>query len=191
VSHPFQCRCGAFAGEISPGPVLHAVCYCRDCRAYAIHLGQQAALDGLGGTEVVATQARFVRFTRGTPRLACLSLSERGVLRWYAGCCRTPIANTTRDWRLPYVGFVHTCLQKPLESSFPSVQMHVNTKSAKGEVPVRRMQLFTLLGFMPRLLMARFTGSYRQTPFFTAEGTPVARVEVLTPAERERALAAT
>jgi hypothetical protein len=190
MSHPIRCQCGAFRGEVGSGAsVIHAVCYCKDCRAYAIHLGKpDRVLDAMGGTEVVATQARHVSFTHGAGDLACLSLGPKGVLRWYARCCHTPIANTPRDWRLPYVGFVHSSLAKPLETSFPPVQMHVNTRSAKGKPPAMiGSEALALLGFLPRLIAGRLTGSYRRTPFFSGNGVPVVSVQLLTPAERELA----
>jgi hypothetical protein len=113
--HRFQCQCGTLKGEITqPDKGVRAVCYCRDCQTYAELLGHpQRVLDPLGGTDVVATQARYIRLTSGTEALACLSLSPKGLLRWYAQCCSTPIANTPRNWKLPYVGLVHTCLGHP------------------------------------------------------------------------------
>jgi hypothetical protein len=193
MSHPIQCQCGALTGEVGkPHAAIHAVCYCKDCRAYAIHLGKgDSVLDALGGTDVVATQARYVTITRGIENLACMSLSSKGALRWYAKCCNTPIANTSRDWRMPFVGLVHTGLKKPLERSFPAVQMHLNTGSAKGTPPAMGWSKVTaMLGFMPKLLLARFTGSYRRTPFFTASGAPRVEVEVLSREQREAAKSA-
>lgn len=190
MNHQIQCRCGALSGEVSnTHSAARAVCYCKDCRAYAVHLGQQqSVLDAMGGTEVVATQARYVAFTGGIENLACLSLSKNGLLRWYAKCCNTPIANTPRDWRLPYVGLVHSCLRKPLESSFHPVQMHVNTRSANGSPPsMPWRQASTLLRFVPKIILGRLTGTYRQTPFFSPAGKPIAEVKVLSRAEREKA----
>jgi hypothetical protein len=186
--HRFQCRCGRLQGEIAQTEqAMRAVCYCRDCQAYAHLLGEpQQVLDAHGGTDIVATQSRYVRFTSGAESLACLSLSPRGLLRWYAGCCRTAIANTPRDWKLPYVGMVHSCPGQPqaMEASFPRIHMAVNTKSAQGAPPavsnVRGLPRFARL--MLRLLAARARGSYRQTPFFDANGAPVVEVKV---AQRE------
>jgi hypothetical protein len=85
-----------------------ATCYCRDCQAYAHALGNpESVLDHIGGTDIVATLQQHVTLTRGAESLACLSLSERGILRWYAGCCNTPIANTARSPKMSYVGLVH------------------------------------------------------------------------------------
>ena len=193
MSHRFQCQCGALQGEIGqPERGLRAVCYCGDCQAYAHLLGKpQFVLDPLGGTDVVAIQSRYVSFTTGTQTLACLSLSPRGLLRWYAKCCSTPIANTPRNWKLPYVGLVHTCLRQPepLEQSFPEVQMHVNTGRAKGRPPrvgrVGGMARFA--GLALRLAGSRLNGAYRETPFFDAEGVPIAEVVVAPRAAVEEA----
>lgn len=184
MAHCFQCRCGALKGEVSqPHLAVRAVCYCGHCQAYARLLDSPVpVLDALGGTDVAATQARYVRFTSGEQSLACLSLSPNGLLRWYARCCNTPIANTPRDWRLPYVGLLHTCLAnpEPMERSFPQVQMHVNRASARGKPPVLRLSgMRAMLGLAPRLLAARLTGAYRQSPFFDQQGVPRAEVRVL------------
>lgn len=123
--------------------------------------------------------------------LACVSLSPRGLLRWYAACCGTPIANTPRDWRLPYVGLMHVCLRQPdpLERSFPQVDMRVNTKSAHGAVP-RDTGLAGKLRFLRmvvRLAGMRVTGAYRSTPLFSRSGEPVAAPRVVAREEVEAA----
>ena len=193
MNHRFQCQCGALQGEIGhPSRGLRAVCYCGDCQAYAHVLGQpQRVLDSLGGTDVVATQSKYVRFTSNTQPLACLSLSPRGLLRWYARCCSTPIANTPRNWKLPYVGLVHTCLRQPdpLEQSFPKVRMRVNTKTAKGRPPRgdRLSGMARFAGLALRLTGSRLSGGYRATPFFDAKGVPIAEVVVAPRAAVEEA----
>lgn len=199
-AHRLQCRCGQVTGEVAgTHSALHAVCYCRDCQAYAHHLGQAGAvLDALAGTEVVGTHARNIAFTGGTEHIACVSLTGKGLLRWYARCCSTPLANTGRDWRMPYVGLVHSCLRTPGGETlappvFRSVQMHLETAGAKGGTPPQLgawKQAKALLGFMPRIAASRLTGSYRRTPFFDGAGVPVAAVQVLSPAEHARAMAA-
>jgi hypothetical protein len=193
MNHPFQCRCGALRGEISrPRQGVRAVCYCGDCQTYAHLLGEpQRILDEQGGTDVVATLARNVAFTSDTQMLACLSLSPRGLLRWYARCCGTPIANTPRNWKLPYVGVVHTCLRHPdaVERSFPEVQMRVNRKSAKGEVPhgTRLGGMARFGGLALQLVASRLGGGYHRTPFFDRNGVPVTETVVAPQAEVDAA----
>jgi Family of unknown function (DUF6151) len=116
-----------------------AVCYCKDCQAFAHFLERpdDAVLNELGGTELVATLPRHVHFTQGLEALVCMSLSDRGLLRWYTSCCNTPIGNTPRDFKISYVGLIHSCAAKrdpSLQDSFGPVRMVLRTKSAKGEV---------------------------------------------------------
>jgi hypothetical protein len=176
-------------GEVDePAKGCRGICYCRDCQAYAHALGNASAvLDPLGGTDVVATLPKRVRIATGADALACLSLTDRGMLRWYASCCRTPIANTMSDFRFPYAGLVHSCLGSPdaIEAAFGPVRMRVNTKSARAgnPKPMPLSQAATLARLLPSVLFARLDGSYRTTPFFTRDGRPRAERRVLTPDE--------
>lgn len=180
MTHRIQCTCGQVRGAIvQPRRAMRAVCYCRDCQTYA-HLLRRAdqVLDPAGGTDVIATPASNVVITAGREHLACVSLSPRGLLRWYAACCDTPVANTPRDWKLAYVGLVHTCLRQPepLERSFPQVEMRIYTKSAHGAVPADTGLPGKLhfLRMVMRLTGMRLTGAYKSTPLFSASGEPVA-----------------
>ena len=125
-------------------------------------------------------RARQPRMLPGTR--ACVSLSPRGLLRWYAACCHTPLANTPRDWKLPYVGLVHTCLRQPdpLERSFPQVEMRIYTKRAHGPVPgdTGLSGKLHFLRMVMRLTGMRLTGAYKSTPLFSANGEPVAQPRV-------------
>lgn len=168
-------------------------CYCRDCQAYAHALGNpQVVLDALGGTDIVASLQQHVTFTHGADALACLSLSERGLLRWYAGCCKTPIANTARNPKLSYVGLVHTCLgpsRESLGAAFGSASMPVNAGHAKA--PVRGSALAavgTFVRIFASVGRARLDGTYKRSPFFVAgTSTPVVAPRVLSLAERQKA----
>ena len=192
MNHPLRCKCGALKGYVSrPEAVSRGVCYCKDCQAYAHFLGKaDDILDKMGGTDVVATLPKYVTFTQGLDGLACMSLTENGMLRWYASCCNTPIGNTPRNFKMAHVGLIHTCLEdpsRPLDTSFGPVRMRVNTKSAKGNPRSMPISTFaSVLRFMISLTRARLDGSYKRTPFFDPDrGTPVKSPRVLTSAERE------
>ena len=169
-----------------------AVCYCKDCKAFAHFLKRaDTVLDEHGGTAIVATIPKQVHFTQGLEALATMSLSDHGLLRWYARCCNTPIGNTPRDFKMPYVGLIESCLKSDspsLQESFGPVRMVLNTKSARGRVkstPVNN--LATMLVVMKWVIGTRLSGAYKRNPFFGTEmGTPVARPRELTKAERER-----
>jgi hypothetical protein len=191
TSHPLRCRCGALQGEVELSrTATRAICYCRDCQAYGRFLGG-AVLDGSGGTEVVAMHPRNARFLAGLDSMACLSLSPRGILRWYARCCRTPIGNTTRNRRVAYLGLVHACLgdAEARRESFGPVRLVANRRSALGPAasagPVSSVLALANLG--TGVLGARLTGSYRHSPFFDDTGEPVRVPYVLSLEERAQA----
>ena len=193
MSHPLRCRCGTLKGHVShPEKVSRGVCYCKDCQAFAHFLGKtDDVLDEMGGTDVMATLPKYVTFTQGLEVLACMSLTETGMLRWYTSCCRTPIGNTPRDFKTSHVGLVHTCLAGPpraLDDSFGPVRMRVNTKHAKGKPkPLPISTVTSIFRFLSSLIRARLDGSFKSTPFFTSDrGTPVVPPKVLTSSERER-----
>jgi Family of unknown function (DUF6151) len=194
MNHPLQCRCGTLQGHVSSaGVAARAVCYCKDCQAFAHFLGRpdDMVLNELGGTEIVATLPRHVHFTQGLEALACMSLSDRGLLRWYTSCCNTPIGNTPRNFKTSYVGVIHSCLTQrglSLQDSFGPVRMVLQTNSAKGSVASTPMSnLITLMKVMKAVIAARMSGSYKSNPFFVeGSGAPIKQPRVLSKAERTR-----
>lgn len=193
MNHPLRCKCGTLQGFVVPATsTTRVICYCRDCQAFARFLGSPGITNQFGGTEIVASIPKYVRFTRGQEMLSCVSLSEGGLLRWYARCCKTPVGNTPRNFKIAYAGLVHSCLEShgsSLHASFGPLRIAVNTKSATGDVrptPVHAVMGF--LGLAKSLVGARISGAYKDNPFFVAEsGSPVQPGQVLSAAERKRA----
>jgi Family of unknown function (DUF6151) len=48
------------------------------------------------------------KLVAGADALRCLRLSDKGVLRWYSDCCRTPIGNTAPSPRFPVIALIHS-----------------------------------------------------------------------------------
>jgi hypothetical protein len=65
-------------------------------------------LDPAGGTDIFQMPAGRVNLTAGTDAVRCLRLSDKGVLRWYIDCCRTPIGNTAASPRFPVIAVAHS-----------------------------------------------------------------------------------
>jgi hypothetical protein len=148
-------------------------------------------LDAQGGTDVVQTRPASLTFTQGQDALACVRLTPKGLLRWYAACCNTPVGNTVANYRVPFVGLVHSCLEgtgASLDQSFGPVRARVNTQSAKGEVPSGSGGMMSaILPFLALVARPLIDGSYKRTPFFSAEtGAPIVTPQVLSPGERDR-----
>lgn len=191
----FVCRCGAFKGRLSaldPGRVSHLVCYCRDCRSYACHLDRVDILDAHGGTEIVQVTPDRIEILDGVEYLECLRLRPGGLLRWYAGCCGTPFANTLPTPAIPFAGIVTAPFRPGYEDAIGPVTAAVHLEAALGDGPPPRRPhgAFTLFRrFIWRALSARFTGAHRRTPFFSLKsGEPVSAPETLSAAAYEGAL---
>jgi hypothetical protein len=148
-------------------------------------------VDGNGGTAIVASLQSSVTFTQGSDKLACLSLTDKGIYRWYASCCRTPIANTVRRPQMSYVGIVHSCLGESAQQAAEAWPEHfdVNPTHAKGPVAKPGLRAFIGTLMIARLVLgARFSGRWRQSSFFRNGSTQTAtEVLVLAHAEFERA----
>ena len=161
------------------------VCYCKDCQAFARALGQESqVLDPLGGSDIIQVLPRNLRFTQGTDALACLRLTPKGLFRWYAGCCRTPIGNTLPTRNFSFIGLVHTCLAADhlsLDEAFGPVTAWVHTRGASGSPKPEERGLGRTMGwFLRTTLKARLNGDYKRTPFFQQEtGAPVVTPVVL------------
>jgi len=197
MNHPIRCGCGKFQAEVAhPERGTRAVCYCRDCQAFAHFLGPPPGmLDALGGTDIVAVRPRHLRFISGTEHLACMSLSPRGTLRWFTACCRTPIGNAPRDLKVSHLGLVHCALEAPgvdLTRSFGPVRMRVNRQGAHGPTPGNAPLTFAgaMLRYGAGLAWSRVSGGYERNPLFDASsGAPIVAPQVLS-ADARRRLAA-
>jgi hypothetical protein len=193
MEHPLQCRCGTIKGWVSDTQGANrVVCYCRDCQAFARFLGQEIeTLDAQGGSDVIQTLPKNVRFTQGADALACMRLTDKGMVRWYAGCCKTPIGNTLENYKISFVGLLHNCLESPehsLQSSFGAVRTYANPQGAIGVPKPKASGMGTTLRwFAKTILKARLNGDYKLTPFFR-DGRPIATPRVIGSAERSRAM---
>ncbi len=190
--YALRCRCGTIQGQVDTAQSAdRALCYCKDCQAYARFLsGQLDMLNSQGGTEIIASLPRSVHFTAGKDRLACMSLSEKGLLRWYASCCNTAIGNTPRDSKMSYVGLVRTCLpgdETEMTNAFGPLKIALNTESAGGKVSsTPAATFFGVLKIIRNLIGSRLTGKHKMTPFFRPNSNePITAPKNLTPAERQ------
>jgi hypothetical protein len=122
--------------------------------------------------------------TKGQEHLACLRLSPRGLMRWYAGCCNTPMFNTLLSPKLAFVGIVTDCLNDAEPLGKPVCQAFVpQPKGGRAHKGTLRL----VLPLASRLLSARLSGTWRDTPFFDDNGKPVEKARVLTREERAAA----
>lgn len=184
----FSCRCGALGGTFDsrPGRDTHIRCHCGDCRAF---LRTTSGEDpGTAGVGIVQTAPEQVRIDRGAGHLRALVLAPgRSLVRWYAGCCGTPIAATPRSRAIPFAGLLTGTFADPAPLGRVAVRGFLPPRSPGG--PQRHEGLPTLIARMVRRIAAsRLTGGWRSNPFF-ADGRPVAEIRPLTEEERAAAYA--
>src|SRR5882724_3647686 len=103
-----RCRCGEVRARVtgaSPRTGNRIVCYCDDCQAFAHRLGRADLLDSQGGSDIVQVAPASFTFLQGQHRIVGLRLAPKGLFRWYASCCNTPVGNTVTP-AIPFVGIV-------------------------------------------------------------------------------------
>lgn len=187
-----RCRCGHVTGRatgVSPGTVNRAMCYCDDCQAAAHHFGRPDLLDEHGGTEVVQLAPAALTFTSGADKLGALRLSPKGLHRWHARCCQTPLGNTLTPG-IPFVGlpigaFPSLTEAAARDEAFGPLRARIQRKFAIGTPPADG----TLAGLRMGLHLVKLMTHWklRRTwphPFFSRDGQPRYPITVLTRDER-------
>jgi Family of unknown function (DUF6151) len=192
---PLRCRCGRLRGvasDVSPSRGFRFVCYCGDCQAFARFLKRADVLDRAGGTDIFQMPPARVKLTAGKDAMRCLRLSSK-VLRWYADCCRTPIANTAAGPGFPVVGVVHSFMDHEADGRSRDEVLgpplcRIFDRSATGPLPPNASSPPSLRLFARRasLLLGWWVrGPARPTPLFDDRTkAPRAVPHVLAPGER-------
>jgi hypothetical protein len=194
---PLRCTCGALRGVasgVSASRGNRLLCYCGDCQSFAYFLGRaDEILDANGGSDIFQMSPARLVIREGADQLACMRLTPKGMLRWYARCCRTPIGNTLATPNVPFVGWIQLHRDagrdgRARDEALGPVRARVNVGSAKGE----RSQLGSggrgtlpiLLRFARIVLVARLRGDHKASPFFDPRtGAPRAIPQVLSEQE--------
>ena len=190
VDVPIQCRCGQVRGvarEVSPGTVNHSVCYCHDCRAFAHWLERDDLLDDHGGATLVQMARSRLEIIAGADQIRVMRLSPKGMYRWYAACCRTPLGNTIP--KVPFVGLARSTLAvDPSQSSarFGPVLFAQAGSAVGGPPPNAKLHLRGLLHVGRLMATWLLRGLGHPTPFFHPDNRPVVEPQILTPAERQK-----
>ena len=191
------CRCGQVGGSLrdaSPAAVNRVVCYCADCQAFLHHLGRPDLLDAHGGSDIVQVAPSSMAYDRGTSNIVALRLSPKGLYRFYASCCKTPLGNTVGP-SIPFVGIVTEAFAgapdaRARDQVFGPSLGGIYAKYAIGDVSgaAQKVGFGLFVRSVKRVLGWKVGGKSWPQPFFD-RGAPEPRypVTVVTPAEREAA----
>jgi hypothetical protein len=185
--HQLKCQCGALRGQIDNSGISSRIrCYCSDCQAFAKFLGDDGILDAQGGTELLQMAQQHLSLTQGQEQLAIVRLSDKGLFRWYAKCCNTPIGNTLGNAKMCFIGIAHSCLDpSKMDEDFGQDIAIVNVKSAITEPKPKQKGLTgVLFRFAGILLSGRIGSKYRLSPLFNDVGKPLVQPRVLSATDR-------
>jgi hypothetical protein len=192
---PLRCQCGHVRGiarEVSPSNGFHLVCYCKDCQAFAQVLQRSDILDAAGGTDILQMPPGQLKLTAGTEALRSLRFSEK-VLRWYADCCRTPIANSAASPRFPLIGLIHSFMDFEGSGRSPDKVLgpklcRIHERSAIGPLPAGAPPAasFGILARRASKVLGWWTrGLGGPNPLFDVHtGAPLSAPRPVTPEER-------
>ncbi|MHA4836315.1 DUF6151 family protein [Sphingopyxis sp. MSC1_008] len=189
----FACDCGTVTGTmrgVGPDRGDHVVCHCTDCQDLTHHLGHaERLLDAHGGTALYQTRCANMRLDTGREQLACLHLTDAPTLRWYAACCRTPLFNTFKNGKLPFITILTAaCDPAARERLLGPLRGHLFTQDATGDAShLPKMSMVSLMRrFFTRAINDIVSGERRRSALFDAKTLePIATPHRLTGEERQ------
>lgn len=180
----FSCSCGSFAGHISAQGQksgLRILCHCPDCRAAELYHHRPAPVEGV---DLFQLAPQAITISKGAEHLRLLCLGPKGLFRWYAGCCGTPFANTLAKPQLAFAGLRTDMFDDKDALGKVKAEAHV---PRPGKPPRSKGMARMVYGIFSRMITARLSGLWRETPFFDVEtGKPVAEPEVLSKEARAK-----
>jgi hypothetical protein len=184
---PVSCACGQVRGtvEVAAGAGQRLVCYCDDCQAYARWL-RDGLTDERGGTDIWQTRPSLLKITHGADQLASVRLLPKGMIRWYAGCCRTPVGNVINAPNAPFVGIWRGFVDGGEDVLGPPFA-RCQGKFAIGGVPegaAATVTMRVLVKSAGLLFRGWLAGGHAPSPFWV-DGQPRVPPQVLTPQERD------
>ena len=187
TSVSLKCNCGQVQGtahNINAKEGTRVICCCDDCQAFAKHLNaEDMTLDQFGGTEVFQSMPAQMSIEQGQEHLRCLRHTKKGILRWYASCCKTPVANTIKA-SMPFVGLIHTFMDLDnRDDVLGPVRAHVQIQHAIGtpDYPNKSDKFpLALTGRMIRkVMLGRLQGKQSPSVFFGDDGRPCVKPVIL------------
>lgn len=120
--------------------------------------------------QIVQATPDQVRILAGREHLRCLRLTKNGLTRWFAGCCMTPLANTSRRAWIPFVGLMTAVLDTEDEALLGPATHANGTHPTPWETVVRSVWV---------LLSGVLLQRHRPNAFFDESGNTLAQPEIL------------
>jgi hypothetical protein len=173
-----SCDCGSLEGiakSITPALGTRLSCCCVDCQAFAKFLGKERdILNQYGGTDIYQMPVALLNIEKGSENLACIRLTDKGLFRWYAQCCNTPIGNTMGAGS-PFIGVIHSFMQHAVsaDADLGKSRGHIQLKGALQRVPKSEQGSATILfRALSKLMIWKIKGLNKPSVFFDEAGLP-------------------
>jgi len=186
------CDCGklqlAIAARPAPPQGNRVICHCNSCRAFAHVLGRSDILDAGDGSDILQIRCDRLSITRGAEHIAALRLSPKGLARWYAACCTTPLGNTGPSPAYPFFGaLTHGIADK---DALGPVKARVNIPKGKtlpeGLPPTHGSTLGVFLSIGRIMFGGWLKGAQKRHPLFP-DGAPLVEPRVISLEEKAAA----
>ena len=170
---PFSCQCGTVTGALAhagPRSGDHVVCHCADCQRFASVLGAETRiLGGFSGTALYQSRCAALSIPSGKDKLACMHLTEKPTLRWYASRCNTPMFNTYANGRVPHITtLLANCIPGEVERHIGPAMGHLflppEAQRRADLVPMSFVQL--MRRFFIRMIKDPVTGARKKSALF-------------------------
>jgi hypothetical protein len=167
------CRCGQVRGTVTnarPHNVNRVVCYCDDCQAFAHALSRPDILDARGGSDIIQVAPAMLTIGEGHRHVAAMRLSEKGLYRFYAACCGTPLGNTPGA-AIPLIGVPRAAfeaVEQDLDTSFgsPIGVVHLDDAAGSTKHGSRGVPLSILIRTVLKIIGWRLRGRAWPHPYF-------------------------
>ena len=181
-----KCSCGAIEGiahNVSANAGTRLVCHCDDCQAFANYFdGNSGVLDKFGGTDIFQMPISQVEITKGVEHMNCIKLKPKGLIRWYAGCCRTPIGNTISS-NIPFIGVIHSFMDDAgvRDKNIGLVRGYMYAKDSCPAERKKTSSFKIIIRILLKMLVWKIKGLNKPSSFFDSNGSPISTPLVIEP----------
>ena len=191
-----RCECGSVEGvahKMSAGHVNRVTCYCSWCQAFAEYLGKaDSLLDEDGGSDLFQISPGQLEITKGKEFVACLRLSPKGPVRWYADCCKSHLANTFGSPSVPFMALPTAFLDQSTNNAKQADFLGPVRARVNSLVPEQNSSKFTMFLMLVRysamLLKWRLFGEHKNSPFFEPQTAEPIAEPILLPKDEVQKL---
>lgn len=182
-----KCQCGEVRGvaeDVNPDRGNRIICMCDDCQNYIKYLNKEDEyLDQFGGTDIFQLTPSQIKIDHGLENIKSVKMTDKGILRWYAGCCNTPIANTMPSAKMPFSGIPHSFMdhsadEKTRDQVLGPVIAKLFGTFAKGEMPNdahEKIPFWLYVRLIKFMLFSWIEGKAAPNPFFNEDGSPISK----------------